>query len=115
MASRTWSIHFKKKEGRWVPLSRPPVRFDDEHAYSDLGEWLYLSIERILSTLGSACAIEVFSSLYATINPWEALEHAAIFTALERLCHVSRHRRGIRQFSLAAVSTEMDPRCRTSC
>lgn len=106
---KPWSVaRFKKKEGRWVPLSRPPVRFDDEHVYSDMEEWLHLSIERTLSTLGSACAIEIFSSLYSTIAPWEALEHTAIFNALERLCYVSRHKRGIRQFSLAAVSTEME-------
>ena len=96
-----WGVaRFKKKSGRWVPLSQPPVRFDDEHAYSDVEEWMHLSIRRILSTLGSASAIEIFSSLYSTADRWEALEHEAIFEALERLCNVKRGRSGFRQFSL---------------
>jgi len=100
---KPWGIaRFKKKSGRWVPLSRPPVRFDGRHGYNDLEGWLHLSIERILSTLGSAAAIEIFSVLYATIDPWEALEHEVTFRALERLCHVSRRRRGVKLFSLAA-------------
>jgi len=96
---KPWGMaRFKKKEGRWVPRSRPPVRFDDEHTYSDVEEWLHLSIGRILATLGSASAIEVFSSLYSTILPWDALEHEEILRALERLCDVSRRRRGVKQF-----------------
>lgn len=98
---RPWgSARFKKKEGRWVTCSRPPVWFDGEHTYSDLEEWLHLSIRRILATLGSAAAIEIFSSLYATIDPWEALTHEEIFAALERLCDAPRQRHGIKQFLL---------------
>ncbi len=98
---RPWGIGcFKRRGGRWMPRSQPPVRFDDEHNYSDLEGWLHLSIRRILSELGSASAIEIFSSLYSTIDPWEALEHEEIFGALERLCDVHRCRRGIKHFSL---------------
>lgn len=97
---KPWGMaRFKKKGGQWVPRSRPPVRFDDKHRYNNLEEWLHLSIDRILSTLGPAAAIEVFSSLYSTIDPWKALEHEAVFRALERLCHVSRRRHGTKQFS----------------
>lgn len=100
---RPWGVaRFKKQSGRWVPLSRPPVRFDSEHSYDDLEGWLRLSIVQILSTLGLAAAIEVFSTLYATIDPWEALPHQVIFRALERLCHESRHRCGLELFSLKA-------------
>jgi hypothetical protein len=100
---RPWGVaRFKKKSGRWEPLSRPPVRFDGEHGYHDLEGWLRLSIERILSELGSAAAIEIFSTLYATINPWEALRHEAILEVLERLCRASRHRYGVELFSLKA-------------
>ncbi len=100
---KPWGVaRFKKSSGRWVPLSRPPVRFDGGHTYDDLDGWLHLSIERILSALGSAATVEVFSTLYATIEPWEALPHEAIFGALERLCHPSRHRRGVELFSLEA-------------
>jgi len=98
---KAWGVaRFKKKEGRWVPRSLPPVRFDHQHTYSSIEEWLELSIVRILSGLGSAAAIEIFSSLYSTIDPWEALEHGAIFGALERLCAPPKQRRGFKQFSL---------------
>jgi hypothetical protein len=98
---RPWGVaRFKKRGGGWVPRSRPPVRFDDQNAYASLEEWLLLSITRILSALGSACAIEVFSSLYATIDPWEALEHRSILRVLEQLSVVSGRRQGMRLFSL---------------
>ncbi|HUU21473.1 MAG TPA: hypothetical protein VM389_02970 [Phycisphaerae bacterium] len=99
---KPWGVaRFKKRQGRWVPRSRPPVRLDQEHTYSDLEGWLELSIRRILKALGSAAAVEVFSSLYATIDPWEALEHRRIFAALERLCGPGRQARGgVRRLSL---------------
>ena len=73
-----------------MPRSRPPVRFDRGRSYSELDEWLDLSIRRILETLGEAAAVEVFSSLYATVDPWEALAHRQVFAALERLCEHKR-------------------------
>ena len=99
---RPWGVgRFKRSRGRWITRSRPPVRMDDARSYGDLGEWLELSIVRIVQTLGSATAIEVFSSLYATIDPTDALPHATIFEALERLCPRTRFgRNGCRQFSL---------------
>ena len=100
---KPWGVaRFKKKSGRWAPLSRPPVRFDGGHSYNDLEGWLHLSIERIISALGSAAATEIFSALYATIAPWEALQHEVILGALERLCHATRHRCGVELFSLEA-------------
>jgi len=104
---KPWGVaRFKKKAGRWVPLSRSPVRFDHQQSYSSLDEWLHLSIRRILSTLGSASAIEVFSSLYSTIDPWEALEDDAVFRALERLSQLHKLRGGARQYSLASEPGE---------
>ena len=100
---RPWGVaRFKKKEGQWVPRSRPPVRFDEGHTYRTLEDWLHLSIARIVSTFGSAGAIEIFSSLYSTIDPWDALEHEHILTALEHLCSAPRRRRGVKLFSLMA-------------
>ncbi len=100
---RPWGVaRFKKRAGRWVPRSRPPVRFDQEHSYGSLEEWLELSVERVLRTLGAAAAVEVFSCLYATIDPREALSHEEVFAALERLCGRSRQGPGgARQFALA--------------
>lgn len=98
---RPWgTARFKKIDGRWYPRSQPPVRFDDEHAYFDKEEWLHISIQRILSTLESALAIEVFSSLYATMHPWEALTHEEIFKTLDVLCGGVQQRRRSKQFSL---------------
>ena len=75
-----------------MPLSQPPVRLDRDRSYSDLGEWLDLSIERILTFLGSAAAIEIFSSVYSTLDPWDALRHRDVFDAIERLCGEPRRR-----------------------
>lgn len=76
---------FKRREGRWVPLSHPPVRLDDDTEYGDFDEWLTRSVTRILRRLGEATALEVFSSLYATLDPWRALEHEVILSRLEEL------------------------------
>ena len=82
---------FKKVRGRWVPRSRPPVRFDNAHVYETLDEWVTLSVRRVVGELGVAAPIEVFSALYATIRPMEALSHDAVFDALDRLCVRRRH------------------------
>ncbi len=102
-APRRWGrARFARRGGLWVPHSRPPVRFDDRQSYAGLEEWLELSIRRILRALGPAAGIEIFSSLYATIDPWEALEHRQIFEALERFCPPPRKSRGaFKLFSLA--------------
>jgi len=103
---RPWSMsRFKRKAGQWIPRSQPPVRFDDKYTYSSMEEWLHLSIQRTLSTFESAAAIEIFSSLYSSIDPWEALEHREIFKSLECLCDSSQSKRGIRQFSLLQERT----------
>ena len=96
------AARFKKQHGRWVPTSRPPVRLDARRSYRDLDEWLALSIRRIGETLGTFAAVEVFSSLYATIDPWDALTHRQVFDAIDRLCGRGRRIVGqIRLFSLA--------------
>jgi hypothetical protein len=86
-----------------VPRSKPPVRLDARRSYSDLDEWLTLSIRRIGEALGTFAAVEVFSSLYATIDPWDALTHRQVFDAIDRLCGGCKRRivGKIRLFSLA--------------
>lgn len=84
------TARFKRQGGKWVPRSQPPVRLDGERRYSDFQEWLALSVERILGELESATALEVFSSLYATLDPWEALEHETILAHLERQTRARR-------------------------
>ncbi|MBM3214240.1 hypothetical protein FJZ36_04920 [Candidatus Poribacteria bacterium] len=92
---RSWGrARFKRQSGQWVPTSKPPVRLDASRVYDDLEGWLRESIGRLLTTLGPTAAIEAFSSLYATIHPWEALTHEAIFGALEAYAQGSSLRRG---------------------
>jgi hypothetical protein len=99
---RPWGrARFKRRGGAWVPLSRPPVRLDDDSEYADFEEWLTQSITRILRRLGEATAVEVFSSLYATLDPWRALEHEVILTRLEELCTTRRSAGRSIRFSLA--------------
>lgn len=99
---RPWGVaRFKRSSGRWVPHSRPPVPLDAAQTYSTFDEWLDLSIRRILRILGQAATIEIFSSLYAAISPWDALEHDQVFDALDRLCDKPRNAPGaIKVFSL---------------
>ena len=96
---------FKRQGGKWVPLSRPPVRLDEGSRYADFDEWLTQSITRILRRLGEATAVEVFSSLYATLDPWRALEHESILTRLEELCAGRRNIGGSIRFSLSRTPT----------
>ena len=100
---RPWSIaRFKPRWPSWTTRSRPPVRSDDGEPYANLDEWLDLSLRRIGKTLGTFAAVEVFSSLYATTDPWEAVTREQIFGALRRLCRVVRRIQGnIRLFSMA--------------
>ena len=98
---KAWGVaRFKKVEGTWMPRSKPPVRLDAERTYQSFDQWLTLSVRRILDTLGSACAIEIFSSLYATIDPTDALEHDHILETCERLCGKPKQRKGFKQFRL---------------
>jgi len=102
---RPWGVaRFKRAAGRWIPQSRPPVRLDGQHVYRDFDEWLEMSIRRILAALGRAAMVEVFSSLYATLDPWEALEHRQVFDTVERLCGKPRTvPGGMQVFSLPAA------------
>lgn len=98
-SARPWPrFKFKKQGGEWIPLTNPPVRFDGEHEFTSKEEWLGLSIRRILATLGAATAIEILSSLYSTIEPWEALEHEEVFGLLEQFRAQSRQKVGMKLF-----------------
>ncbi|MDP6495088.1 MAG: hypothetical protein QGI09_06675 [Dehalococcoidia bacterium] len=82
---------------------RCPVRFDKEHTYRDLEMWLDLSVHRIVKTLGTVAAVDVFFSLYATIDPWDALPHGHVFDAISRLCHRRKSLSRIGVFSLGGT------------
>jgi hypothetical protein len=93
-------FRFKKKDGKWRPLTKPPVRFEVDSTFVSKQEWVDLSLRRILTELGSAAAIEIFSSLYSTVEPWDALQHEEIFAAMERLCGDPRKKGGMKLFSI---------------
>jgi len=98
---RRWgTARFTKRSGRWEPASQPPVRLDAARTYRTLNEWLELSVHRVLTTLGQAAAIEVFSSLYATLDPWDALTHQQVFDAIERVAAGECIRSRVTFFSL---------------
>jgi len=105
---RPWGVaRFKRQEGKWVPRAQPPVRLDEEHSYADFEGWLRLSFERIFRTLDTAAAIEVFASLYSTLDPWHALEHKRVLAALEEWCDPpKRARGGVPRFSASTGGEE---------
>ena len=73
-----------------MPRSRPPVRLDDEREYEDFDEWLRLSLERIVDLLGRCTALELYSSLYATLDPWEALTHDEVLARADQVFRARR-------------------------
>jgi hypothetical protein len=85
---------FKKREGEWVPHQQPPVRYDDARDYATFAQFCDHCLGDLLAALGPVTAIEVFSTLYALIEPWDALEHDAVFALLGRRC--APHRRAAR-------------------
>ncbi|MGC9454872.1 MAG: hypothetical protein ACP5HU_08390 [Phycisphaerae bacterium] len=80
------SAQFRKRQGQWVPVQQPPVRFSDDADFSTLEEFVQLTLERMLGELGKVCAVEVFSTLYALVSPREALRHEDILGWLEDRC-----------------------------
>ncbi len=83
---RPWGkARFRRKEGRWVPQSRTPVRLDARRQYETFEQWLELSVGRVLEAFGEVAAVEVLSVLYATLDPWRALDHRDALAAIERL------------------------------
>jgi len=87
------SAKLKRREGKWAPAQKAPVRYSDAASYSTVREFAELCVDRLLSELGEVAAIEVFSTLYALISPWDALEHAEVFDVIDEKCVARRRRR----------------------
>jgi len=83
---------FKKREGEWEPAQQTPVRYSDAASYSSLEEFTAICLDQLLTALGEITALELFSCLYACVQPWDALPHAEIFEMIESR-YVPRHRR----------------------
>lgn len=83
---------FVRRSGRWTPMQKPPVRYSADAAYSTVEEFVALTIHRLLSEMDEVTALEIFSTLYATLAPWDALEHGQVLEAIDRGCVRSRQR-----------------------
>ena len=77
---------FKKRSGEWVPVQKAPVRYSEAASYSSVRDFAQICIERLMAELGEVTALEVFSTLYASISPWDALAHEGIFGLIEEKC-----------------------------
>lgn len=94
----------KKWSGEWIPIQNTPVRYSTSAHYSTLAEFTQLTLERLLETLGPITGLEMFSCLYATVTPWDALEHRRVLDLLEETCVPYRHRGGWQTFRSPARS-----------
>ena len=82
-----WHVgRFKKRQGRWVPMQHAPVRYGAATSYSSLSEFLALCVDRLLAEFGEVTTLEIFSTVYGCVQPWEALEHQAVFDVIELRC-----------------------------
>jgi hypothetical protein len=77
---------FRKQSGRWVPVQTTPVRYSRSASYSSLQEFIEITTDRLLDELGEATAIDLFSTLYATVQPPDALTHEEVFALLAQRC-----------------------------
>jgi len=87
------AARFKKRSGVWTPLQQAPVRYSDAASYSTVMDFARLCLDQLLAELVEVTALEVFSTLYATISPWEALRHSDVLAMIEEQCIPHRRQR----------------------
>ena len=92
------SAKFKKHSGAWVPVQRAPVRYSDSDRYSSVEEFAGLAVDRLLRELTEVTALEVFSTIYATLSPWDAIQHEVVLDIMSETCVPHRHRGGWQAF-----------------
>ena len=85
---------FKRQSGRWVPVRQTPVRYSDSESYSTPLDFARICVDRLLAQADEFAAIEIFSTLYALIEPWDALEHQDVLDLIDDTCSVNTRRRG---------------------
>ncbi len=76
----------RKRSGQWIPVQQPPVRYSDSLTYSSVEDFVALCVDRLLRELTRVTALEVFSTVYALVEPWAGLPHETVFGALEQAC-----------------------------
>ncbi len=83
---------FRRREGRWAPVRKTPVKYSDSASYSTPREFAELCVRKLLEESGELAAIEVFSAIYAAVDPWDAITHEEILGVLEEECVPCRRR-----------------------
>ena len=73
-----------------MPVQRTPVRYSEAADYSTLQGFCRLCIRRLLTEMTEVAALEVFSTLYAAVDPREALTHSDILSLIEESCVSAR-------------------------
>jgi len=86
------SARFKKQSGTWVPVQKTPVRYSDSASYSSVEDFIGICMSRLLAELPEVTALEVFSTLYALVHPWDALRHEDVLDLISEMCVPARHR-----------------------
>ena len=82
---------FKRQSGTWAPVQRAPVRYSETADCSTLLDFVLLCLGRLLTELTEVSALEVFSTLYAAVDPQDALTHSDILSLIEERCEPARH------------------------
>jgi len=75
-------------------------------SFSSVEQFARICLERLLAELEVVTALEVFSMLYALVEPWDALDHALVFALLDECC--LPHRRRARLRTLRARPAEQE-------
>ncbi len=73
-------------------MRKAPVRYSGSAGFSSAKEFAALCIGRLIDELGEVTALEMFSSVYAAIDPPDALEHRALLKIIEERCLPGRRR-----------------------
>lgn len=101
------AARFKKRAGKWVPLQKTPVRYSASASYSSVADFARLCLGRLLAELAEITALEAFSTLYACVEPWDALAHDDVFALIEESCTPHRRRGKLHTFRTRLPAEEL--------
>ena len=89
---------FKKRSGRWVPVQATPVRYSDTQEYASVEEFAGLCLDGLLDEFAELTALEFLSTLYACVEPWDAVSHDQALELFEDRCVRHARRKGWHTF-----------------
>jgi hypothetical protein len=79
-------VRFVKRDGGWAVPSQNPVLFRGKEPFRTTGEWLPLFCRHYLTTYGEADPVEIFTAVYASIHPQEAISRKDMLGCLVAHC-----------------------------